>query len=322
MRKLFLKGVLLLSAAIVFNSCEKNNTSLDGAGNTYIKILHGGTDPIVIPLDVNPPQEEVEIFEVRRDASNSGGLNTPATITMTNTQVYLDSFNSQNGGAYELLPADAYTITASSGVTVSGDTWTVNLAAGEFSRVVSVSLDKTKMDLSKQYGFGIEIASTSVGKIASDDGEALVNVLIKNAYDAAYVVSGSMTDAANASLTGDLPMNYHLITTGEKTVVGWSPKYGDFYVDILNAGAGSVYGSFCPIFTFDPATNAVTAVTNYYGQPAGNGRYAQIDPSGINKYDPATGSIDVKFFMFQPSVIPLPNPRVSFDWHMENAGAR
>jgi len=311
---------LLLFFALATTSCEKEEVK-DAGGQTFVKILGGGEEPVVLPLDVNPPLEEILIADLRKDTKTETDLNTATTITITNTQAFLDAYNTAHGTTYELLPAAAYKITAKSGVTVTGNTWTINLAPGEFAREISISLDKSQMDLSLSYAFGLKITQTSVGTVSLGTGSSIVNVLVKNKYDGEYDVTGTMTDVGVSTITGDLPMTYHLITTGERSVIGWSTKYEDYFVDILSAGAGSVYGSFCPEFLFD-ANNNIIAVTNAYGQPAGNGRYAQLDPSGINKWDPATGNIDVKFFMFQPSVVPLPNPRTSFNWHMDYSGPR
>lgn len=311
---------LLLLFVIGMASCEKAEIK-DGGGKTLVKIIGGGADPLVIPMDVNPPVEEILIADLRKDAVTEADASAATTVTITNTQAFLDAYNTAHGTAFELLPTSAYKITPESGVTVSGTTWTVNLAPGELARPIYIELDKSQMDLSKSYAFGLQITQTTVGSPSVSSGVIIVNPLVINKYDGEYEVTGTMNDVANAALTGDFPMIYHLVTTGERSVVGYSTKYEDYYVDILNAGAGSVYGAFVPEFLFD-ANDNIIAVVNAYGQPASNGRYAQLDPSGINKWDPATGNIDVKFFMFQPSVVPLPNPRVSFSWHMAYSGPR
>lgn len=309
----------LLLLVVGITSCEKAEIK-DGGGKTLVKIIGGGADPVVIPMDVTPVVEEILIADLRKDAVTEADASAATTVTITNTQAFLDDYNTANGTAFELLPTSAYTITPESGVTVSGNTWTINLAPGELARPIYIELDKSQMDLSKSYAFGLKITQTTVGSPASAS-TVIVNPLVINKYDGAYEVTGTMTDAAVGTITGDFPMEYHLITTGERSVVGWSVKWEYYYVDILSSGAESVYGSFCPEFLFD-ANDNIIAVTNAYGQPASNGRYAQLDPSGINKWDPATGNIDVKFFMFQPSVVPLPNPRVSFSWHMAYTGKR
>jgi hypothetical protein len=313
------KQVIVLCLIVLgLSACQKPDKPkpLGDVGQTLVTLLAGGEDPLVLPLDVNPPIEKVQIADLRKIAANNADLNAATTVTITNTQAFLDDYNTANGTSYELLPTSAYTFSTDSKVTANGNTWTINLAAGEFARQISINLDKNQMDLSKQYAFGLKITQTSVGKASLAKGFGIVNVLVKNKYDANYEVTGTMVDAANSALTPDFPMKYDLITTGEKSVVGSSPKWGGYAVDILNGGSGSYYGSFCPEFTFD-ANNNVIAVTNVYGQPAGNGRYAQLDPAGINKWDPGTKDIDVNFFMFQPSVVALPNPRVKFSWHMK-----
>ena len=311
-----------LMACCFLVACKKGEDiiELGDKGNTFIKLLGGGGDPVVKAMDVDPAIETINILDVRRDANSNAMLNQPATITITNTQAFLDTFNTHNGTKYKILPKAAYTITPASGVTVSGDTWTITLAPGEHVRTIDVTLDKAKMDLSLQYGFGFQITQTTSGVVSKASSTQIVNPLIKNKYDGAYELTGNMVDAANPALTGNFPIEYHLATTGAASVIGDLPGDGPF-VSILNAGSPSAYGSYVPVFTFD-ANDKIISVVNGYGQPAGNGRYAAIDPSGVNKRDPATGDIDVKFFMYQPAVVPLPNPRVSFDWHLKYKGPR
>jgi hypothetical protein len=89
------------------------------------------------------------------------------------------------------------------------------------------------------------------------------------------------------------------------------------------ADAISYYGSFGLILTFDPLTNKVASVTNYYGQPAGNSRYAQLDASGANVYDPGTKTVTIKYNMCQPSVVTVaPFIRTTWDEVWTYKGAR
>src|SRR3990170_7451689 len=124
-----------LLAGVILVACKKGEdiTDLGDKGNTFIKLLGGGGDPVVKAMDIDPATETINVLDVRRDASSNAMLNQPATITITNTQVFLDSYNVHNGTNYEILPPASYTITPASGVTVSGDTWTITLAPGEFA---------------------------------------------------------------------------------------------------------------------------------------------------------------------------------------------
>ena len=61
---------------------------------------------------------------------------------------------------------------------------------------------------------------------------------------------------------------------------------------MLNAGANSGFGSFGLVIDFDPATDAVIGVHNYYGDPAYGGATALGNPqagSGAKTHRPASG---------------------------------
>ena len=87
----------------------------------------------------------------------------------------------------------------------------------------------------------------------------------------------------------------------------------------------SGYGSFSPVLTFNPTTNAITGVYNRYGTApsyvSSNGRSAALDPSGYNDYNPSTKTIRIKYFMIQPSVVPV-GPRTFIDEEWKYVGPR
>lgn len=323
MKKIIFNTLSILAASLVMVSCEKTEVK-PGGGKTLFKLVEGGGDPIVLALNTDPAVEEIGIATLLRDVANNADYNAAATVTIANSQAVLDAYNDENGTEYELLPTGSYTITAASGVTVNGNDWTVNMAGKELTRKIRISLNKALLDLSKSYAFGLQITNSSVGSPSAGTGTAIINVLIKNEYDGVYEVTGTMVDVTSADFTAKSPMEYHLVTTGAASVAGWDPDvYEDFITPILNAGANSGWGAFSPVFTFNPATHEIVSVTNYYGQPApSNSRSAEIDNTGENIYDPVTKTIKVKFKMFQPTVVPLPDPRVTFDWTMEYIGPR
>lgn len=130
-----------------------------------------------------------------------------------------------------------------------------------------------------------------------------------NKYDGNYVMTGTMVDYTNSSLTGKYPANVALVTQSENSVAMYDLDYVRGYGHrILSNGSDSYYGQFSPVFTFD-SNNNVISVTNYFGQPSGNDRSAELDPSGENKWDPATKTLKVKYWMNQPGS----THRVAFD---------
>ena len=92
---------------------------------------------------------------------------------------------------------------------------------------------------------------------------------------------------------------------------------------IGNTGGGitnaTYYAKFGLIMNFDAATNKVTSVTNYYGQPSSTGRSAVLDPTGVNSIDPTTKNIRVKFFMDETGIA---GHRATFDLTLVYLGAR
>ena len=127
-----------------------------------------------------------------------------------------------------------------------------------------------------------------------------LNIPLINKYDGNYTLTGTMVDYTNAALTGKYPANVSLITQSANSVALWDLDYVNGYGHrILNGATDSWYGDFSPVFTFD-ANDNVISVTNRYGQPAGNGRSGELDPSGVNKWDSSTKTLKVKYWMNQP----------------------
>lgn len=122
-----------------------------------------------------------------------------------------------------------------------------------------------------------------------------------NFYDGYYSVSGTLTDSINSKLIGIYPNYVNLITQDKNSIAYNDAQSGIFRHTILNSSTNitSYYGDFAPVFKFD-LNNNVISVTNYYGQEAGNSkRSAQIDPLGVNKFDPENKTLKVTYWMIQ-----------------------
>ncbi|ULQ53029.1 DUF1735 domain-containing protein [Flavihumibacter fluvii] len=311
----------LLAIGLSFAACSKPDSpaAAGTAGGTYIKLLESGEK--VLAFDAVGTPQSAGLLDVRKDANSETMLNTPMNVVVSLDQAYLDAYNTENETEYEILPAEFYTTSPA----ISGDKYNLSFAAGEFAKPITFTLtDATLLDFSKQYALPFTITSVDAGGNISSSKTLLVKVLVKNIWDGAYEVTGSMNDVGNPGLGGLFPMEYHLITSGANTVDGYDPVYWvDYFIPITSGADVTGYGAFSPVFEFDPETNKVVSVINIYGQPAGNTRSAELDPSGENYYDPETQTIKVKFFMKQPSVITTPpHIRVSFDWTMKRTGDR
>ena len=313
---------LAVAGSFLFASCDKNNEGgLDGAGQTLVKLPQGAEEKVALALDFKPGLQDVVLLDVRRDVPNNGELNKTTVVKIKNDPTIVADYNSAHGTAYIPLPAAAYQVDASNPFT--GGVWTVTFNPGEHAKPILIKLDPTKLDLSQQYALGFTITDGGGAKISNGLESAMIEVGVKNRYDGYYRVTGTMVDVAAPTITGYFPQDVALITTGANSVVMIPLDLGIPGHLILSGTSLSYYGSFGPTFTFDLATDKVTAVTNSYGQPAGNTRSAEIDPSGVNKWDAATKNMDVKYFMKQPNTVTTPpNIRVFFDEHFQYLGPR
>jgi hypothetical protein len=278
------------------------------------------------------------MFTVRKDAASNAVNAKASTVTLTSLPSYIDDYNTANGTSYTLLPTDIYTVAngsdnaSSTGIAVTGTGLTLSFAGGDFIKNVIFKVDGSKVDLSKQYAVAYAITNTDGLSKKKGQDTILATIAIKNRWDGTYTITGTMTDVANPALThandalgADAPVQVELRTISATTnVVYDNYVFGGVYVIISNAGAKSSYGSLGRVITFDPATNKVVSMVNYYGQPAGNGRSLALNPDGVNTYDPGTKTIAIKYNMLQPGVagVPASGIRTQFDETWTYIGSR
>lgn len=115
-----------------------------------------------------------------------------------------------------------------------------------------------------------------------------------------YVCTGKMVDYTSSSITGPYPWNITLraVNPIQLELIDNDHTKGVFH-KILSNGANSSYGEFGVVINLD-ANNNVISIVNKYGQPSPNGRSAELDPSGVNKFDPDTKMLTLKYWMNQP----------------------
>lgn len=345
MKKYLIINKMLLALAalvIIASSCEKvkSVTPTTTEGKTYVKILKGGDAnpaPVVKnPIDFVPTPSQLLVVDLRREIPTAAELNKTVNVTIKDDTAAVRAANP----AYVQMPIAWYTIQGD-GVKTGGQggTYTFTFKPGEFAKQIYITVpDATVLNPSALYGLGFTITSAD-GGVTVREKSVVIEIGAKNPYDGVYAVTGPMIDAANASFVqwnngqATTPVSdpfvsahggaweLHLITTGATQCVMFDNTiWGDIFHPMLNAGGHSGYGSYALVVNFNPANNTISSVTNYYGQPAGNGRSAGLDPSGVNAVQ-GNKDILIKYFMYQPTVVPV-GPRVSFNEKWEYVGAR
>jgi|GEM_PF-6437008 len=141
----------------------------------------------------------------------------------------------------------------------------------------------------------------------------------RNKYDGVYRITGTLNDILTPTITGYYPLQWDITTTGLSTNDVYDNQLlGSPGHMIYNSGSPSSYGEFGLSITFDPATDKVIAVDNYYGCPSATRfRCAVIDPTGTNTFNNSDHSIDIKYTMTQNGA-----DKTYFTEHWEYIGPR
>jgi len=325
MKKLIL--LTIMAATVSLTSCLK-----DGPVN-----LAPGASPMVVQwetaaLDIAPSNavsSSYRTFTVAFPIATAVTMNLEVDITGTDAAaqditvglgVSTAAYNTYTSGGSTtnpLLPAADYTMPTS-----------VVIPKGLRTATVPVVLNTTLFDVTKAYFLPVSITSTTAGAVSGNYGTVIFQIAAKNKYDGIWNMTGTLVDLSTATITGKYPLKVYLETTSATAVAMYDYQVaGTFGHAILSSGSNSYYGSFSPTFNFD-ANNNITSVVNYagYGQPASNGRYGQLDPTGTNKFTTGTpGTVGAVFQcsygMYQPSVIAV-GPRTTFNETFTYVGPR
>jgi Domain of unknown function (DUF1735) len=312
--KTFIKVVGLFLAGATLTSCLNDELTLDPANSTNV-IEFKNPSSFASPygskyalytraFDLAPEND----YPITVSYSGANVAPEDITVNLGIDEAALTQYNDEQDAAYDLIPASLYTLPTS-----------VVIPKGQRTATVALKVKSSSFDFTKSYVLPVRIQTVSSGTISGNFGTILLSVNAKNKYDGVYKPTGTMVDVTNpafASLaSAGQFVEYTLETvSATKCVLVDNEYYGTAITPFWTGSGVSGYGSFSPVIEFDPATDKIISVTNFYGQPAGNTRSAQIDPSGVNTYDPATKKIKIKYWMRQPSVVAAaPNIRVRWD---------
>jgi hypothetical protein len=311
-KNLFL-GLLIISLSSCLKADDMNidavkyKTNVIEIANTGDNLTNAGVSGFYSDLGVVAAGAS-KTFNINIHYTGPGNAPNDITVTLSSDAATLATYNTQNGVTKVAPPASVVSFPTS--VVIKKGT---NLTTVEGK--ITVSSD---FNFSAAYGIPVKISKVSEGIVSGNFGNAVYSFGVRNRFDGSYTVTGTMVDYANAGLTGRYPMSVGMVTSGANTVRLYDNVIGGVYHSISTPGL-SYYGAFGVEFAID-ASNNITSVINVYGQPASNGRSAELDPSGVNKYDPATKTFKVKYWMNQPSVIA--GHRCSFDETIKYTGVR
>lgn len=318
MKKLLLSSLIALS--ILGTGCLKDKDYEDekyGTLNTEVKGISfvRSIYPEAILADATP--QTISTVQVGLSANELPKTSMSYTVAVAPTLIPAGT---------TLLPASAYTFKA-----------TNTVPAGTYNAPFEVViLNASLLNSNIRYGIAFTITSADNGYTVAQNSKVFsMSINIKNKYDGVYSNAGTFVDFVNAAFTGNYPLTYRLVTTGPSSVDVQLSVNGTFspaYL-FLNNGGGTFFGSYGLTMTFNPATDVISDLHNYYGDPSkpmtavgdpstgsgaplfisSNTRRAVLDPTGTNKYDNATKTIRIKHFLIQGNQPTGPNPRSAFN---------
>lgn len=307
------KLLFVLALTLGFSACtKKDNAYTDDIKYAGAKMVSFNNYDGYQKLNLNLADTFINLeFEVKL-SNTTATASSPITVNLIKDDAAVSEYSTLNGTSLTPPPIGSYKI----------DPAEVVIPRGARTARINVQINTSKFDLSKTTALGLAIASVR-GDNATVHSDMNQTRLVAefgtlNKYDGVYTVTGSFEDVGLGPVaTSVLPNEVHLITTSATSVTVYRLINGAYTPGYLfsNGGAGTYYGNWGAIFTFDPATDNLISVTNYYGQGTNaQGRSGAIDPSGAaqgkNKFFPADNSIKAKYFMMQPNATTI---RAKFD---------
>lgn len=287
MRK-YLSAIMLLAAPWLFMSCIKDDlVKLTDHGDSYIS-FNSDTESMLF-FKAFTDVKKIQLLDVRRDVPSEAILNTTSTVKLTAVPELIEEYNEEHDSDYEWLDPAIFTFVPASGVTLSGNDFTLAYNAGDFAKNISINLDGAKWDLSKKYAVAYKVTDPGNLKVSGDD-HVIVFINARNDYDGVYKIldgfvqrysnptTPTVDDALNGTMVGNPDVFLSTIspTTVEITNLRW---FG---------GTSGVGGIDNLRVTVDPATNKLTVFA------LGNGTVKIIEGED-NYYDPATRTFVLNF---------------------------
>jgi hypothetical protein len=322
MKKNILKGLSLLLAMSFLTSCLKDNSLiLDPAKGTNV-IEFKNPSQISSPAGSILPlyafaYDIVPETTLPLTVSYSGPeAVAPQDITVKfaiQDQAVLDTYNDDQETHYELIDPAVYTLPVTELV----------IKKGESKASTTITFRPNTFDLAASYALPLKITSVSSGTISGNFGTIIIAVNAKNKWDGVYkAVAGTFADVPNPtwSIFNPAGYEYYMQTQGANTIAIFDPTYFGTYIQVFRTSPTGVsgYGSFSPVFTFD-ANNNITSIVNFYGQPAGNGRSAAINPAGQNKFIKGTpgtagSQFQASWTLYQPGTTVRSQSNYTFEY--------
>jgi Domain of unknown function (DUF1735)/Domain of unknown function (DUF4361) len=264
---------LIAVVATTFVACEpEGSDALLGKGSNFVRLVEGANELNIFGVDLKPGDASTPLVQIIRDVNSNAELSKPASVSLKVDNSLITAYNTAKAKEaeeaqedyvpFEPLPANIFKLSETS----------VQLASGDFGKVVNLIFDPTKLTSGVKYALGVSIDNAGEYKTRNGLGSALFQIIAKNKYHGRYKAIGYFTHPV-ATSSRAIDRLKELVTVNENTV---SAELGDL------GGAG---------YNFNLTVNADNSVTI---TNTGAGGALKTDYQK-NFYDPATKSFNLKY---------------------------
>jgi hypothetical protein len=289
----------------VLTSClqgDPMNTPPNGTGSIVSTAINSSGSWQITPLAVDASATEGQYDLVLVVLNNLPGGAAPQDIhvTMVPALDSLTNYNTANGTNY-VMPG----VTGTPAFTLV-DGGVVTIPKGSTYGYLKIKTTPNDYFGKTNYAFSYRISAVQETgyTISTNNAYSIVPFIPKNKYDGEYTVTGTLVDKASGAINGSCsyPMDAYLVTQSASVVYLYDRAIPGYYHTICSGGSLSYYGNTGVAITFD-ANDNVTSIDNIYADPAPRSRTLQLDPSGVNKYDPATKTLKIKYWLNQANSV-------------------
>lgn len=218
------------------------------------------------------------------------------TVTIGLDNADFATFNSNNGGGYEILPAADYTIPSSSTV----------MTAGSRAANVYIQFNTKLIDFSKKYILPLIITDAQGNTISGNYGATMYEIVPGNQYMGLYHSVGQRVMGTNTYTINDTKYLYDV--SGITSIQGYYPTAGGHGVTVpsafvpnavvTNAADQAIYlavGQQMDL-TVHPDNSVTVSDDNLYGF----GIFTYTFVSGPSTYDPANHVFNLSYGFTDP----------------------
>jgi hypothetical protein len=244
---------------MMFTSCLKAHNSTDlfndnGSIATVIADVGPNGGSRVVVLNAAPAVETIDFITLRVYAPGNNKPAGPVHVKLAVT----------SASGYDPMPASGYSLGLEYDVPV-----------GTTGLTVPITLNKNSLDLTKNYGIQVSIASVSQGVIAENDKTMIVSFQIKNQWDGKYNITWTnYHPTSNPGYTGGTTQ-IELHTNGPSSCKMYWPLAGTYCAPAILGGGLGYFQIQQPNYTVNTTTNAVTV--------------QNVDPGAVTFYTMAVG---------------------------------